>query len=160
MSDFAISWNLSRGRFDQNLESLTTAQMNWRLHENALTIGEMSLHVAGVELWFMSQLTGEPYAEWADVMKAATDGVVNDLPFPVSTEKITADFVRAALAAARAAITPNIENPSAALLGKELKSALGPIINGQGALARIAFHSAYHHGQIYQITTAPGFPAG
>lgn len=158
MTDFAASWNLSRSRFDQSLESLSTAQMNWRMHENALTIGEMSLHVAGVELWFVSQLTGTPFTEWASVMKCATDGVVNDLPFPVPATEITADFVRASLAAAREAVKPNIEEPSAEFLAKELKSALGPIINGSGALARIAFHSAYHHGQIYQITTAPGFP--
>jgi hypothetical protein len=89
MTDFAISWNLCRGRFVDSVSGLTNEQLNYRLHSETLTIGEMALHVAGTELWFVSQLTKrENDAYEAKLIKAATDSVVNDLPFPYSREEV------------------------------------------------------------------------
>ena len=48
--------------------------------------------------------------------------------------------------------------PTPEQLETKIQSALGPIIDGRGALARLAFHPAYHHGQTYQLKSAPGFP--
>lgn len=160
MSDFAASWTLSRGRFNAELEGLSAEQLNWRLHPNALTIGEMALHVAGVEVSFLSQLLGTALSPLhARIKAAATEGVVNDHPFPFAAEEITPTLVAEALADARAMVEPVIGNPSDAVRAKEIVSALGPVIDGTGALARIAFHSGYHQGQVHLIRTAPGFPA-
>ena len=60
MSDFSVTWDLVRGRFLGALEGLTDEQLNRRLHKNALSIGEMAIHVAGVEIYFAYQLTGTP----------------------------------------------------------------------------------------------------
>jgi len=47
---FAASYALCRGRFDQELADLTDAQMQWRMYPGSLSIGEMALHLAGVEI--------------------------------------------------------------------------------------------------------------
>lgn len=159
MTDFLDSYNLCRKRFAESVLGLKQAQLNWRLHDQVLTIGESAIHVAGVEMWFIHQLTGEAFAGYERVMQSATAGVVNDEVFPFTPEEITPEFVAEVLENAEAAVRPHLENPSAEFLAKEIKSALGPIINGRGALARLAFHPGYHHGQVYMIITAPGYPA-
>lgn len=139
---------------------LSAEQLNWRLHPDALTIGEMALHVAGVEASFVRQLLEfelEPDLE--RLSKAATDGAVNDLPFPFEPSEITPESVRDALDATRALVEPVITQPTAAVRAKQIVSALGPVIDGNGALARFAFHPGYHQGQVYLIRSAPGFPA-
>jgi hypothetical protein len=159
MTQFATSWRLSRGRFVAEVQDLSQAQLNWRLYPGSLSIGEMALHVAGVEVSFTSQLTDAPLDEFKSRLKqAATEGVVNDLPFPFSAEEITPSLVKETLAIAESMAGPLIENPSSDALSREIVSALGPVITGEGALARFAFHPAYHQGQAYQMKNAPGFP--
>lgn len=158
MTDFSKSYALSRGRFETEVKALTQAGISYRLFPGALTIAEMAVHVAGVELWFFSQITGEQFPDHERVMKCATAGVVNEDPFPFSEEELTVEFVQQTLDFARSKVQRLIEEPSAEELKVELKSALGPIITGEGALARMAFHPAYHHGQVYQIITSPGYP--
>jgi hypothetical protein len=161
MSDFAASWALSRQRLVDEVSGLSDEQLNWRLHPGVLTIAEMAMHVAGVEVSFISQLQGLDLDGPATRLKsAATEGVVNDLPFPYSPQELTSKGVLEALAYSRGLVEPVITAPSAELRAKEIKSALGPIITGEGALARLGFHSAYHQGQAYLIKTAPGFPGG
>ncbi len=159
MSDFATTWELVRSRFDDALKGVTTEQLNWRLHPGSLTLGEMSLHVAGVEVSFISQLKGEELSgTMARVRAAATDGTVNDKPFPFATEEVTAEFVAQVLAEARAMTEPVIRNPDP-YRNVTIVSALGPVIDGTGAFARLAYHPGYHQGQAHTIKTAPGFPA-
>lgn len=160
MTQFMTSWQLCRGRFVTEVSNLSQEQLNWRLYPGSLTIGEMALHVAGVEISFVSQLTGATLDEMAQRLKrTATEGVVNDLAFPFAPEEITPEFVSQSLSLAESMTRPVIENPSGEILSKELVSALGPVITGEGALARFAFHPGYHQGQAYQIKSAPGFPA-
>lgn len=159
MSDFHVAYGLSRGRFATEVEGLSKEQLNYRLYPGSLTIGEMAIHVAGVEVWFSAQLTGrEMSAEEKLIASTATDGVVNDKPFPFSAEEITPQFVAKALALGRSLAEPLIESPSDAIREVQLVSALGPVIDGTGALARMTFHPGYHQGQAYQIKQAPGFP--
>lgn len=141
------------------LDGLSAEQLNWRLHPDALTIGEMALHVAGVEVSFLSQLLDTPLDPLRSRIKAtATEGVVNDHPFPFAPEEITPALVAEALADARARVEPVIADPTPAVRAKQIVSALGPVIDGTGALARLAFHPGYHQGQVHLIRTAPGFP--
>jgi hypothetical protein len=120
----------------------------------------MAVHVAGVELSFASQLLGVDLSENERRIKAsATDGVVNDKPFPYSDQELTSTKVLEILGISKKMVEPLITSPSKEVLSKELVSALGPIITGEGAFARLAFHAAYHQGQAYLIRTAPGFPA-
>ena|SRR5688572_5943361 len=159
MSDFAASWNLSRGRFVDAVQGLSKEQLNWRLHPDCLTIGEMAIHVAGVEIYFISQLLGIDVGEEEQKIRAAsTDGVVNEKPFPFGPAEITPEVVAAALSKAREMTEPIITAPSSQVKEKEIVSALGPLIDGTGALARLAFHPGYHQGQAHLIKTAPGFP--
>lgn len=159
MTQFATSWRLCRGRFLDAIQDLNQEQLNWRLHDNTLTLGEAAIHVAGAEVSFMSQLTGVDLDEFATrVKRAATEGVVNDNPFPFSPAEITPELVQKALAIGYAITEPVIDNPSDEVLKGELVSVLGPVITGEGALARFAFHPGYHQGQAHLIRTAPGFP--
>ncbi len=159
MTDFAISWNLSRQRFVDEISGLNDEQLRWKPFNGALSIGQMALHLAGVETSFSTQLLGLPLTEEQTRFKAAaTDGVVNDKLCPFAEEEITAEFVNHALQQAKELVEPIITEPSDELLTKELKSALGPIITGKGALARFAFHPAYHQGQAYLYKVMPGFP--
>lgn len=158
MSDFAATWSLIRKRFDDAVLGRTPAQLNYRLHPETLTIGEMALHVAGVEISFIGQLLGqEPEGLDARLKAAATDGAVNDKPFPFEASEITPELVAEALNRARAMVEPHINNPDP-LRSVGIVSALGPVIDGTGAFARLAYHPGYHQGQVYIITTSPGFP--
>lgn len=159
MSDFHAAYQISRKRFDDAVIGLTQEQLNWRLQPGTMSIGEMAMHVAGAEVNFISQLLGSPLDDYATRLKtAATQGVVDDLPVPYSPDEITPEVVAEALAFGRAMAEPVIAAPPDAVRATVIKSVLGPMIDGTGALARLAFHPGYHQGQAYLISTAPGFP--
>lgn len=159
-SDFHAAWTLSRGRLDADVVGLSHEQLNFRLHPGVLTIGEMLLHVVGVEIWFMAQLKGEAINDptLKKVSLCATEGVVNDNPFPFASDELTPEFVDEMMTEGRRWIDSVMPDPAPEVLTKQMKSALGPIIDGRGAFTRLAFHSAYHQGQVQMIRTAPGFP--
>lgn len=156
MSDFLVTYELTRTRFDDLITKLNHDQLNFRIHGDSLTSGEMALHVAGVEVWFVSQLTGIKVDE--TLAKCATDGSINDLPFPYPVEEITPEFVVSKLAEARKIATGLLGNLTEEVRSTQIKSALGPVIDGNGAAARLCSHPFYHQGQIYLISTAPDFP--
>jgi hypothetical protein len=159
MSDFAAAWALSRKRLLDCVDPLDEKQLNWRLHENSLTIGEMALHVAGVEVSFISQLLEIPVdGMHARLKEAATEGVVNDNHFPFQENEITPELVKECMELAYVMVEPVIREAKPEVREKEIKSALGPMIKGEGAFARLAFHSGYHQGQAFLIMEAPGFP--
>ena len=159
MNDYSFAWNLSRGRFLDTIKDLNAEQLNWRSHAGSLTIGEMSIHVAGVEVYFISQLLDLELDEFLTrVRMSSTEGVVNDHPFPFDATEITPDLVDLALAQGKTMVELMIEAPTPEFLAKEIKSALGPMISGHGALARFTFHPAYHQGQAYFMRTSPNFP--
>lgn len=119
----------------------------------------MAVHVAGVELSFASQLIGKGLSEEEARLKtAATDGVVNDKPFPFTAAELTPAAVAGQLARSKAVVEKVIEEARPDIRSREIVSALGPVITGEGAFARLAFHAAYHQGQAYLIRTSPGFP--
>ncbi|MEQ1934190.1 MAG: DinB family protein [Fimbriimonadaceae bacterium] len=158
MSDFQLTWELVRGRLEESLVGLNPEQMNYRLHPGSLTIGEMALHVVGAELSFVSQLKGEELTGVDARLKAcASESVINDNPFPFEPGEITPDFVQESLNRGREYAGPAITNPDP-YRETVIKSVLGPMINGSGAFARLAYHPAYHHAQVYLIKTSPGFP--
>ena len=160
MNDFHAAWTLSRGRFLAEIEGLSPAQLVWRLYPGSLSIGEQALHVAGIEAKFGAAIRGiEAEAALARIVAAAADGVVNDLPFPYVEGEITPRLVAEALEASRAIVEPIFAEPDAARRAVSLVSALGPVITGEGAMARLGFHAGYHQGQAYQMKNAPGFPA-
>lgn len=159
MSDFSETWMLTRKRFNDAVSGLNTEQLNWRLHPGTLTIGEMCLHVAGVEISFITQLREEtPEGLDARLKDAATEGVVNENRFPFYKEEITDELVAQALARGWEVTAPAVESPDQ-YRDRTIKSALGPMINGTGAFARLAYHPGYHHAQVQMICTAPGFPS-
>lgn len=161
MSDFHTAWSLSRGRFLAELEGLTGEQLAWRLYPGSLSLAEAALHVAGVEVKFGSSILGqEPQGALARIASAATDGVTNDKPFPFSAEEMTPESVFEALEASKAVIEPVLLDPNAERREVTMVSALGPVITGDGAMARLTFHAAYHQGQAYMMKHAPGFPGG
>ncbi|MBL8048059.1 MAG: hypothetical protein JNJ45_05200 [Chthonomonas sp.] len=158
MLDFEESYNISRGRFASSVEALNQAQLNFKLHDDALTIGQMAIHVAGVEVWFTAQCLGKELDEFeAKVARCATEGSVNDLPFPYPDAEITPELVLQALVMGEKAAR-ELFAAEASIRDVQLTSALGPVITGTGAMARMAFHPGYHHGQAYLIMGAPGFP--
>lgn len=160
MSDFSGPWTLSRTRFIEGFSGLNQEQIHWRLHPGTLTIAEMVLHVAGVEILFASQLNDQPTEGMATRLRAAaTEGVVNDNPFPFSPEQVSPAILIEAMEISRSWIEPLLAEATPEIRAKSLVSALGPIITGEGAFARLSFHAAYHQGQIHLLTTAPGFPA-
>lgn len=160
MSDFHTAWTISRGRFAAELQGLNHEQLSWRLHPGALTLAEAALHVAGVEVKFGSSLLGTaPEGEMARIASAATEGVVNDHPFPFTAEEMTPEFVARSLEQAKALVEPTLLDASPERRAVSMVSALGPVITGEGALARLTFHAAYHQGQVYLIRQAPSFPA-
>jgi hypothetical protein len=161
MSDFSETWSLVRGRFEKEFEGLNQEQINWRLQPKSLTIAEQVMHTAGVEASFIHQLTGEPLDDFGERVRAsATDGVTNETGFPFSVEEMTPEMLQRASHLGRRMVEKYIDPLSDEIRQKEIKSALGPIITGTGAFARISYHPGYHQAQIYMIKSAPGFPRG
>jgi hypothetical protein len=161
MSDLHAAYQLSRTRLEQEIAGLSADQLRWRPHATALSIGEMALHVAGVEISFVHQLTGAELDESAERLRlCATEGVVNENPFPLGEAEIDPQCVSGSLELARTMAEPILENPTAEIRAREIKSALGPMIDGLGAVSRMAFHPAYHQGQAYSYKTDPNFPQG
>ncbi len=160
MNDAYAAWSLSRDRFVASISDLNAEQLNYRLFPATLTIAEMAVHVAGVEIYFGNGMLKDQLSpEFAMLLRAAMDGVANDRPFPFTPQELTPEFVAETLAAARSYVEPLIQNPTAEARAAEIVSVLGPLISGSGALARFAFHAAYHHGQVYLIRACPSFPA-
>jgi hypothetical protein len=160
VSDFYETWDLVRNRFIKEYVGMSPAQLNWRIQPGTLTIGESALHVYGVEISFLSQMTGTSLDEFGTRLKSASvDGVINENPFPFGAEEITESMISRAERLAFLAVEPAMTNLTDELRERSLKSALGPIIDGTGAMARLAYHPGYHQGQVYLIKTAPGFPA-
>ena len=160
MSDFSTAWALSRSRFLETISDLNDEQLNWKIHPQALSIAESALHVAGVEISFASQLTNSDLTpEGARLKAAATEGIVNDRPFPFTLSEMTQESIQQQMALARAMVEPLVQSAVEHMRTKEIVSALGPVITGEGAFARLAFHAAYHQGQAYLIRTDPRFPA-
>jgi len=159
VSEFSLSWTLSRQRLVDTISDLNDEQLSWRIYGKSLSIGQMAVHVAGVETLFVSQLLGlELDTEASRLRSSATDGVVNDKPFPYSDSELTAARVAELMGIGKGLVEPVITDPTEAVLKKEIVSALGPVITGEGAFTRLAFHPAYHQGQAYLIRTSPGFP--
>lgn len=159
MSDFSETWSLTRKRFEALIVDLNQDQLNWRLHPGSLTIGESALHVVGVEVSFVRQLLGEPTEGFEERLRqSATNGVVNENPFPFVADEITPELVLAALELGAALTGPVIEDPDP-YRARTIKSALGPMVDGTGTFARLAYHPGYHQAQAQMIRTAPGFPA-
>ncbi|MBS1718211.1 MAG: DinB family protein [Armatimonadetes bacterium] len=158
-SQFSVAWGISRGRFVDTISDLSDEQMRWRSQPGALTIGEAALHVAGVETMFISQLLDlQLTPEQTRIKLCAVDGAVNSNPFPFKLEEITTKLALEALEMSKAMTEPVITHPTEEVLRKEIISALGPIITGEGALGRLSFHAGYHQGQAYLQRNAPGFP--
>lgn len=159
MTEFEQTWRLTRGRFEDAVSGLSHSQLNFRMQPDALTIGEMALHVAGTEVSFITQLLQEePVGLTARLKSAATDGVINDKPFPFDPSEITPELVAEGLSLAKAIVEPVISAPTDEVRKREIVSVLGPVITGDGAFARLSYHPGYHQGQTHLVKTAPGFP--
>lgn len=159
MTDLGATYQLSRGRFDQEIEGLSHAQLNWRPREDALSIAEMAVHLAGVEIWFSCQIKEvEMSPQESKLAKCAVDGVVNEAAFPFSAEELTSEFVAESLAMGRHQAEEILNDDLDEWRNASLRSALGPEISGEGAMHRFAFHPAYHQGQAYLYKTDPNFP--
>lgn len=160
MSDFLLTYQLTRGRFDAAILPMNQSQLNFRANSDSLTPGEMALHLVGVEIWFAAQLTGaDLHPDMEKLAKCATEGVVNEEAFPFSADEVTPGLITEALAAGRAAVEPLLTENSEEIRSVQIQSALGPIVDGAGAFARIAAHPFYHQGQIYTVASTPGFPS-
>lgn len=159
MVDFRAPYLLARGRFDEAVLALNAAQLNFRLVPNSLTIGESALHVVAAELGFLSGLLGQDLnEEESRIVRCLKDGVMNDAPFPFSADEITPELVRHVLGLTRDRVISTMAAPPDGFEERTVVSAFGPVINGEGAMARLAFHPAYHHGQAYLILSSPDFP--
>lgn len=161
MSPYAQTWELVRGRLVKDIAGMSHEQLNWRMHPGSLTIAEMVVHVAGVEVSFISQMLGTESELEGDMIRlkaSATDGSVNDKPFPFHPEELTLEKVQWALGVSEKMVRPYIVDPPSELLTKPVVSALGPLIDGAGAFARLAYHPGYHQGQVYLIASSPDFP--
>lgn len=158
VNGFVETWNLTRGRFSDSFAGWSHDQLHFRCFPDSMTAAEMALHVAGVEVRFSSDLLQIPLTESQKrLANCATDGSLNDNPFPFSKEEMTADFIRESLELS-AEFAKKLFEADPHVYEREIKSALGPMINGYGAMARIAFHSGYHGAQVYMTKCSPDFP--
>ena len=160
MNDFHTTYALVRGRMVEAVQDLNDGQLKWRLHSASPSICEMVIHVCGVEMSFANQLLErKPESEFDKRITASSrDGIVNDSPFPFSEDEQGAELMNRVLERGFEIAGPLIEEANGTVRNKEIESALGPMIDGNGALARIAYHPGYHTGQIWTYRYHPDFP--
>ncbi|MBS1720023.1 MAG: DUF664 domain-containing protein [Armatimonadetes bacterium] len=167
MSDFLEVYRLTRGRFEASLEGLSQAQLNFRINEGSLTIAESALHVAGTETRFASFLLGKELNETDQrLADSALNGIMNEEPFPFTPDELTPEVVQANVARGRewaerliASDSTETREKTTVIRNRELRSILGPMINGEGALVRMSAHPFYHLGQFEVIKRDPNFPS-
>ena len=118
------------------------------------------MHVAGVELFLGFGMLGIEATDPFDirVRDCARDGLLNDKPFPFAPDELTRETIGKALHRAESIVRPSLENTTEEIRQRKLVAPLGPEIDGNGALARLAYHAGYHQGQVTQIRSTPGFP--
>ncbi|MCH7944691.1 MAG: DUF664 domain-containing protein [Armatimonadetes bacterium] len=160
MNDFHATYGLVRGRLIDAVKDLNDEQLKWRLHPASPSISEMVLHVCGVEMSFACQLLGQDSESEFDkrIRACARDGIVNDSPFPFSENEQGVALMNRVLERGLEMVGPLIEEASDAVRETQIESALGPMIDGNGAFARIAYHPGYHTGQIWTYRYHPDFP--
>ena len=160
MNDFHVTYDLVRGRLIDAVKDLNDEQLKWRLHPASPSICEMVLHVCGVEMSFAYQLLrAKPDDEFDKrITSCARDGIVNDNPYPFGEHEQGAELMNRILERSFAVVGPVIEQASDSVRATQIESALGPMIDGNGAFARIAYHPGYHTGQIWTYRFHPDFP--
>lgn len=160
MSPYGEIWNFTRERLAQAYTDLTDEQLRWRPEPGVHNIGEWIYHVAGVECWFASKMTGLAASENLDKMaQAARAGFITEGEFPYSDADMTVAALTQALNDSAAMIRPVMESPTQEQLTMPVETVIGPVVEGVGCLWRVAQHSAYHTGQIWVYRFDSRFPS-
>ncbi|MBN8689608.1 MAG: hypothetical protein J0L72_02320 [Armatimonadetes bacterium] len=152
MTDFLTTYRLTRQRFDDLVRSFPEQHFHHRIVAETLTMAEMAMHVAGVEIYVITSLLVRETNEWEKRMiGCAFNGVVNNNPFPFSESEMTRESMLNALDEARKLTESVMSSGDDSIRRREIKSVLGPMIDGDGAMARLCAHPFYHQGQGYLI---------
>lgn len=163
MSQFAEVWNFTRARLAEAIEGLSEEQLAWRLYPDAHNVFELVYHVAGVEHYWATRLTGlNPSAtEYEALLDLAVHGgfLRPGVGGPFRESKhLSARALNETLDFTEARLKPVMENPTDAQLQMVLSSPTGQEVVGHEALAQIAQHASYHTGQIWLASMSPKFP--
>jgi len=162
MSPYGEVWRFTRERLAQALEGLTPAQLVWRPHPGACSIGEMTYHMAGSEVWFSDRLGPQPpvltpYSERIEARVRAR--FITDAPFPFEDADMTPDRLKTALEFSGDRFRPIVDAPTPEMLERPVETPLGATVPGVAGLWRVVQHPAYHTGQIWVYRQDPEFPA-
>jgi hypothetical protein len=158
MTDFASIYKISHGRMLLVIEGLSDEQLRWRPHNEALSIFEMFMHVAGGEVFFASRLQGLSLSvEEKRIESCARDRVINDSLFPFTDAEASGGLLLRTLSRSNAMVQPMMDDPEP-WREKQIETPLGPVDYAQGIFARIAQHPAYHTGQAWVYRFDPRFP--
>lgn len=163
MTQFAEVWNFTRARLAEAIEGLSEEQLAWRLYPDAHNVFEVVYHVAGVEHFWTSRLTGNnPSAtEYEALLDLAVHGgfLREGVGGPFREPKyLTAKALDDTLAFTAERLRPLIECPTEAQLKMVLTGPTGETVLGCEALAQVAQHASYHTGQIWLASMSPKFP--
>lgn len=152
MTDFLTTYRLTRQRFDDAIRAFPEEHLHRRIAPDTLTTAEMAMHVAGAEVYVLhGLLQKEPTEHERRLIGCAFNGVVNSDPFPFTEQEMTTDFLLATLESSRAYTESVLAAIDDDLRKRQIKSVLGPMIDGDGAFARLCSHPFYHQGQVYLI---------
>lgn len=158
MNGFISTYEISRARMMQSFDGLSSAQLSWRPHKDALSIFEMFMHVAGGDTFMLLRLQGKEPSEYEKKIElCARSKVVNDDPFPFSDEEACQETLVRALDHTYA-IAYAMMKDCDAWEGKSAETVLGPVAEAAGVFARISQHPAYHTGQAWIYRNHPDFP--
>ncbi len=163
MTIYAEVWNFTRARLAEAIEGLSEEQLSWRLYPEAHTIFEMVYHVAGVEHYWSSRMTGrDPAAtDFEALLDLAVHGgfLREGVGGPFREAKyLTAAALDQAIAFTGERVRLIMENPTEAQLAMVLESPVGDSVTGAQGLARLSQHASYHTGQIWLASMSPRFP--
>lgn len=161
MSEVHDLWVFGRKRFLASLSGLSEEQANWRLHNDAHTIIEITYHLAGAEhFWWarLNEVDPDSSAFDARLDSAVYDGFLRDGECPFAGEELTVANALAVYQRSGELIEPILMRPTADQLHMKLTSPIGDLTTGADGLIRLASHAPYHGGQVWMMRMHPDFP--
>ena len=160
MSPYGEIWQFTRERLAQSYQDLSPSQILWRPYPGGHNAGELIYHIAGVEAWFATRMTGgDATADVQRLMEAARATFITEDSFPYGDDDMEMARLDAVLAQAADLVGPVVRNPTEGQLTMDVETVIGPVVSGVACLWRLAQHAAYHTGQIWTYRQDPDLPS-
>jgi uncharacterized damage-inducible protein DinB len=150
-------WKQYAARITRAVAALTQEQLALRASPEHSPIWALAAHVAGMHLYWLCVVCGEPGIASSTVIDPTTlEGWEDDLDHPRSADELVG-----ALDASWAVVADCLGRWTPAMLAEEIERSRNGVIERHTRLSilnRMLSHDAYHAGEISQLLGVAGLP--